>query len=173
MSHHATPNPNTLAVGSTSHSDSNHPTYIPPGVCHTIHCFNNRQFETQRTDGLSPYPLTCSLLGGPHQGSGSRTRGVRVLTSCAVESVQLLVVKRGTKTRDDGGETRDNGNENTEQRWKTRDNNGKHGTTWETRDNNGKHGTTMGNTGQQWEMWDDDGKHGTRTTSCGTAEREE
>ena len=41
---------------SPSHADSNRPAYIPPGVRRTIRHFDNRQFETQRTDGLQPYP---------------------------------------------------------------------------------------------------------------------
>ena len=64
MSRRATPNPATLAVGSSSHTDSNRPTYIPLGVHRTIRRYDNRQYETQRTDGLQPYPRLDSVRPG-------------------------------------------------------------------------------------------------------------
>ena len=53
-----------LALRSASHADSNRPAYSPPGVCRTIHRFDNHQFETQRTDGLQPYPRIDTVRPG-------------------------------------------------------------------------------------------------------------
>jgi len=64
MSRRATPNPATLAVSSSSHTESNRPAYIPPGVRRTIRRYDNRQHETQRTDGLNPYPRLDSVRPG-------------------------------------------------------------------------------------------------------------
>jgi len=65
MSHCASPSPITaLAFWSTSHADSNHPAYTPHGVHCTIHRYDNCQFQTQRTDGLQPYPCINLVRSG-------------------------------------------------------------------------------------------------------------
>jgi len=53
-----------LALGSASHTDSNWPAYIPLGVRRTICRFDSCQFETQRTDGLWPYPCIDTVRPG-------------------------------------------------------------------------------------------------------------
>ena len=51
-------------------------------------------------------PMTCSFLGGADQGSESRMRRFECWTSCAVEGVQLLVVRGSDETCGDSDKMR-------------------------------------------------------------------
>jgi len=94
MSRRATPNPATLAVGSSSHTESNRPAYMPPGVRRSIRRYDNRQHETQRTDGLQPYPRLDSVRPGVAELCPWAT-GLHHLSFAVDDEGQLRNAQRG------------------------------------------------------------------------------